>query len=282
MIPEKIPEEKIRRILDLRAEGLTQEEIAEAVEISRSTVARYLGKQKKKLGSKLNRFLTVPELQDLCEILVPLMREKLQEGNPDGSQDEGQNKENDGKEEEMSNGDVESKAQEIADRREMLKRMEKMEQWGKDMEVLKSQVGKAPAEIIQEINDLKAGMEGIRKDTKDTKDFCAKFPEFCATQEKIQKQIDKIESDARSPKGIGFAGHQTEHPTMEEFFTCCDSDEEGSCSTPKLCGRIPASLKAKMLRHFCKDEACVKELEKQGFQLDGEGYREKYKGFLGG
>jgi len=195
MIPEKLNPEEISEIQKLSAEGLTQEEISRKLGRSISTVNKYIREKKEQVGRRVSRFLGDGELHSLCELLVPLMREKLKEGNPSELPDEGENKENNGKEEEMSNGDVESKAQEIVDRREILKKLDKVEQIAKDVEVLKSQRGEVPEGLAQEIAEMKASIEG---NTKQTTEFCKLYPEFCRkTEAAIDKKVEEMK-----PKGI--------------------------------------------------------------------------------
>jgi len=130
-------------------------------------------------------------------------------------------------------------------------------------------------EVLEGIRKILKGQEGF-------KSFCEKFPELCEGQQRLERKVDGIERKASEPRHLFLAGKETKHTNLPDLLSCCDSDDPKSCPTPGLCADIPPTLQAKMLRHFCKNAACIEELQKQGFELDGQGYREKYKGFLGG
>ena len=130
-------------------------------------------------------------------------------------------------------------------------------------------------EILEGIAEIKQGQQTF-------KSFCERFPELCEGQKRLEQKVNSIEPKPSEPQHLFIGPKETKHTALTDLLTCCDSDDPGSCSTPNLCASIPASLQAKMLRHFCKNPACVEELKKQGFQLDGEGYRKEYTGMLGG
>lgn len=117
----------------------------------------------------------------------------------------------------------------------------------------------------------------IKKRLEPFDSFCEKFPQLC---KRLEEKVDAIQQKPVEPKHLWLGGKETKHFENPDLYRCCDSDD-GKCSTNDLCAEYPPSLRAKLLRVLCNDRECLKELDEDGFELDGKGYREKYKGMLG-
>jgi len=205
---EKLSDEQIAEIQQLSDDGYTQRAIAEKLGISTGVVSKYTrGKRPATFG------YSEAVVENLCERLAPMLLEKLKGEDLEKLPEEGEGKEENKREEEMSNGDVESKAQEIADRREMLQKLEKIEKLSKDMEVLKSQTGRAPEELAQQIGELKEGIDSIKNQTAN---FCKLYPDLCKkTEDAVAKKLEALQ-----PKGI--LGTDL---TLKEFHADRDSQK---------------------------------------------------------
>lgn len=141
-------------------------------------------------------------------------------------------------------------------------------------------VGEARRQIEREEREKKTldHIAEINKRLEPFKSFCEKFPQLC---KRLEEKVDAVQQKPAEPKHLWLGGKETKHFDNPDLYSCCDSDD-GKCSTNELCAEIPPSLRAKMLRVFCNDPECQKEMDKDGFELDGKGYKQKYRGMLGG